>query len=386
MGSVKVLKEVNTSFFEIPTKSLKNKFYTLKYHMNVMKIPADKGELFLCNKTSEFDKYFVNSALEGNFVYLKDEIILKVYNNTLSLKEEKDIFEEVKKLKNLAVSIVVFPEKRLTVFGDFAKVPDSVADFLLKFEMTIKFVNLIGTYFINPVWVDSPRTCDTKIEHKFTFPLSEQQSQQKIDNIDKINKYLPSSASTYAKKFPIYLRTNKCAEHIERLIYVCPNCKNYFSLVSEFNCIKCTDCGTAFEISTDNAEISLTRAFSTLDEAKRFQFNVLLDTDFDDDQVIIKYDNIAFDTSKKKEKETFPNVSLIIYKNKLSYQMNDIITEIPFEMIFEFYLSKSNVLNAVVFDYESQNEFEISFKGMGRENFYIIIDLLKKFEQTSDKN
>ena len=384
MSNSKILKEnVNTTFFDIPRKSLVNKLYILKYHMNVMKIPADKGELFLCNKTSKFDKHFVNSALEGNFVYLKDKYITQLYDNTLSLKDEKDIFDEVAKLKSLAISIVVFPEKHLTTFGDFEKLPDHVASFLLRFEMNIKFINLIGTYFICPVWSATTRTCDTKLEHKFTFNLSEQKFQEKPDNIDKINKFLPSSASIYAKKFPLYMRSNRCAEYLERILYSCPNCKQFFYLYSEFNCVKCTNCGSAFEISNLNSEISLTSTFTSLDEAKNFQFGELENKNFGDDQIIVSYNNLVFNTSKKAEKETFENVKLDIYKNKIIYTMGNMSTLIPFEMIFEFYLDYENTLHANVLDDETQASFDVSFKGENRENLYILVDLLKIFEQAN---
>lgn len=379
MRNYKFLKQnVNTDYFKLPCNLLKSKITSMKYHMNNMVITPGGSELFLCNKTSQFDEMFLSKSIDGDYVVMKDEIIQSIYDNTITPQEQSEILKEVSTLKNLQISIVVFPEKHKTVFGEFAKPGSEVIDFLLSMNMNIRFINIIGSYFLNPVWTNKITVCDTKLECKFAITMSDREYLSKQDLIEKINKYMPSSAGVYAKKFPIYMRSNNCAEYLERIIYFCPHCTHLFSLYSEFNCVKCRNCGTAFEISRINAEIGLTNRFSSLDEAKDFQRELLGKVIFDKQTPIISYNHIKF-TDSQNEKAQSAYVDFSVYKEKIEYSLNGNTTSISFMDIYEAYLSDNNTLFITSIDLKEDKINYLTFRGEGRENLYILVDLFDIF-------
>lgn len=384
MNNIKFLKEnVNTKYFDLPCNNFKSKLNSIKYHFNSFKISADTTGLFLCNKTSPMDYIFINDCFEGVYAILKDEIVQKIYNDDFPYEEQKEFWSNVSTMKNLMISIVVFPEKHKTVFGDFQKLPEKIIDFLLEFNMDIKFLNLIGTYFISPVWANETRICDCKLEHRFSINLKDQKMLSREDLYEKFNKYTPSSASVYATKIPVYIRSNKCAERLERILYACPHCNAFFSLYSEYNVVKCNNCGTAFEISRINSEIGLTRIFTSLDGAKTFQFNLLKTQNLIDDKRILEYQNLKFNDFKNTQKSVMQEAVLEIYNNKIVYKVEENSNTIYFSEILDVYLSDNNTIMINAIDFNKNQTYFISFKGEKTENLYILVDLFSLYEENN---
>ena len=379
--SNKLIKDmVDTKYFEFPCNKIKSKFLALKYHLNSTKLPANNAELFICNKTSEFDKYFVNDSLEGFYVILKDEYIQKIYNKTITYEEQVGILKNVEQLRTLMVSIVVFPEKNITVFGDTQKIPKEIIEFLLGFEMDIKFLYLIGSYFINPVWTNEKRVCETKTENKFTITYKDQKILTFDEIMAKFNKYMPSSACTYAKKIPVYIRSNRCAENLEKILYTCPNCNYFFSLFSEYSLVKCGNCETAFEISPIDSEINLTKTFTSLESAKEFQFNFLKTQDLVDDKKILSYEGLNYLTERNKKQVILP-CNLSIYCNKIEYEVEGNTRTLNFFEVFDIYLTAKNTLIIEAFNFKTQRNYQLEIQGTKKENLYILVDLLEIYEE-----
>ena len=157
-------KYVNLDYFEFPYKKIKAKFLSLKFHLNAIKATCRMPEIFICNKTSPYDKYFVSHALDGYYVFLKDEVVEKIYNNSYSENELKRLYESIETLRDFFISIVIFPERHQTIFGNFSKTPQVMTDFIYSLKYNkINFINLIGTFFIRPIWANKDRICDTKL-------------------------------------------------------------------------------------------------------------------------------------------------------------------------------------------------------------------------------
>ena len=374
----KKLKElINLDYFEIPSKKLKSKVLSFKFHMNDFKLSSDEPEIFVCNKTSVYDKLFVTNCIENDFVFLKDEIIDKLYLGSFSKDERMRFFTSISQIREAKISLAIFPERHQTIFGEFANIPQKITDIILTlgFEKVV-FVNLIGTYFIKPIWLNKEQNVDARIESKFSIPIT--------DNMDKIyfnqtfNKYMPSSASTYSHKIPIYARGNHFAEYFETIFSVCPNCKSFFTLKSEYSCVKCTACESAFEFS-ENYEINLTRNFSNLDEAKQFQKDTLSSI-APTESSIVSYKKLILKVYvNDKTPEPF-NSSLDIFQNKFIYNFLDNSIEIGYNQILDLYLDYENHLHLTFFNNKNQI-VHIAFQGKNKENLYLLIELYNIFKR-----
>ena len=326
---------VNLDYFEFPCKKVKSKFLSLKFHLTNTKVDTKLTEIFICNKTSPYDKYFVSSCLENNFLILKDSAVQTLYNNNFEGDEVEDIAVNLLMLKKAFISVVIFPERHQSVIGDYSNVPDEFIDFIYDLDFDgVSFINLIGTYFIRPIWASHERICDTKIEKRFFIAPSEYDIEEFRE---KYRKYTPSSASVYSKKIPVFLRGNKLAENFESFLYVCPNCNQFFSIISEFSCLKCHNCGTAFEFS-NSGEIDLCKHFSTIDEASEFQYSLLSSIKPSFDR-LFSYNNLKvkdFFTNSTTQYMECP--SFEIYQNKIDFVLYDNKTTIPFESLIDVYI------------------------------------------------
>lgn len=370
------MKELaNLDYFEYPCKKIKSKLLSFKFHLGTIKISTQLTEIFVCNKTSPYDKFFISNCLENNFVFLKDSVVKNLYENNYSEEELDDLKHSLTILSQAFVSVVIFPEKHQSVVGDFSNISKDIIDFIYDLEFDrVSFINLIGTYYIKPIWANADRICDTKIENKFSITPIELTRQEFHD---KFRKYTPSSASVYSKRIPIYLRGNKFAEGFERFLYICPNCNKFFSVFSEFSCLKCKNCGTAFEFS-NMGTIDLCKHFTNIDEAQSFQFDILSSMK-PTYSVMFVYDTLKYKDFYENSKTILMDCERFsVFQDKITFAHLDDSITIPFDKIIDIFLDYGNKIYITWSEGEEVNKYV--FVGENRENLYIILDILQYYK------
>ncbi|MBQ8451512.1 MAG: hypothetical protein IJ538_01885 [Clostridia bacterium] len=362
-----LLEHTNLNFFDIPHGKFKSFWTSKKFGFLSSKLEDHSANIFVVNKSTKFDALFVQNYFNVPFVFLKQETLACIDDGTLKKQEEKKLLDAFKTLAENNISVVVFPERNLTVFGEVAKISINITDFLTKLKMTIKFLTIHGPFFELPVWAKKQNKCEAKfILHSIIKP-------EKIHGSDStyinalFNDSMPSSASTYARKFPINITTKTRAEGLEKVVYCCPKCKELFSIYSEFNCIKCSNCGTALEID-ENGLIALFNGIEDFDDLSKFQFNELKKLK-NLKKPLIQYHNInllqlSFEDKHKLESK----VNVEIFVNKLVYGEKII----KFTEIYDAYLLPDNILKITL-----KNGTIFGLQGETNENLYILVDLLR---------
>ncbi len=369
---INLKKFYDERFFELPASKAKNYIFSLRYSMNMMQVSSDLAEIFVCNKSSDYDKFFVSLSITSPHLFLKDEVIRKLYNSELGESETNELKNLIEQLFKSDISLVIFPEKHRTVFGDYEAIPKCITNFIKEFGKKVRFFSLINTYFIKPVWSQHENKCETKIEQRFSLSAASTRNMSDTEYNEKFNGFMPSSASTYIRKYPLFLRGKRPAENLESIIYACPHCKNLFSLYSEISCIKCENCGTAFELS-DSGELSLTRHFDSFDSAKEFQKFILMQYDFGN-KLVVGYKNIIKFTDESLNKKTSCLAELLIFADHFVLNYDGKTEKFDYSNIFDIELLPNNVLKV----YGENNQ--ILLCGKQRENFYIIFDLMEKLK------
>ena len=127
MSSTKIIKQfANPKFFDLPLNKIKSKYLSFKYGFLSQNIETINPYIFICNKTTKLDHYFVENYIQSAHVFLKDIIIQKLNNNTLLEKDKQELLKNLKLLKTAMISVVIFPEKNYSIFGDSNFLPLSV--------------------------------------------------------------------------------------------------------------------------------------------------------------------------------------------------------------------------------------------------------------------
>lgn len=363
---------INYKYFDFPKGFFKSKFTAFKFRYLNNKINLVDPYIFVCNKTTEFDRFLITNTLNGHFVFLKDSIVQQLHEGTLSDEDRTELLKSFKELKDALISVVIFPEKNVTIFGKPEILPYDITDFLYETQFDIKFLSLVGTFFAMPIWANEFRPCETRYHHQFTINYKDVKKLDSERYNDLINNYMPSSASVYSHRYNPYIRSNNKAKNLETVLYCCPNCKKFFSLFSEFNCIKCFECGTALEFSA-NGTILLSRNVTDLDSFAEFQFNELNKLKFNPKKPLIEYHPI------KVLNEFTSTQSAYMGLAKISIYCNKIIIGLPAESLVY------HLKDIVRVEFRSGNIVSLSIKtgdkillgGTNKENFYIIYDLYK---------
>lgn len=366
-----IKKYINTKFFEFPKNSFTSWLYTRKFNYVTDKIDHFHSNIYLTNKTSKLDKFFVSRTFKFDFVFLNDEYTEKILNDTISKEEKADLLHQIEILKSITVSIVIFPEKHISIFGESQHIPLSMTNFIAETKMNVRFFNLIGTYFAFPVWAPEMRPCQTRSAIQFSISRN-QLGAPSQDVHSLINNYMPSSASIYAKRFNPNIEHNKRAENLETILYCCPSCKKLFSLYSEFNCVKCKECGKVVEV-LENAEINLAKNIENLDDFKKYQFDILSHQDFSI-KPLIEYKNVLICKPDIKNSKFIPigDTDIVIYADKFIIELADNQKKTyQISKIEKINLEYNNVVRI-----KFKNE-ELILRGDNKENFYILFDLIK---------
>lgn len=362
----------NLEYFKLPMAKILNKIILSKYDFLPIELNAKTPCIFLSPKISKIDTLLINRCIKDKFVFLNDDILIKISNNTLKEKEEKLILKEINNLTKEGFSISVLYGSSPSIFGENEPITKSLALFFRKTKLDIKFLTFPGEYFADPIWADKPRK--TKI-------ISSQQitiKQRFLDGLtdDEIDTYFknstPSSSSTYLSKFPITINSNNLASGIERMMYCCPHCKNLFSIYSEYSCVKCRNCGMVIEFSPEGS-ILFSKEITSFDEIENFQFKVLQRKDFTINQ-LTEYKNIMQIIFKNCKIIAKIIINLQFYAEKLiiTNSLTNKKTPVFYEDITFIQFSKNNNVKII-----TKNAKEFYFKGNNNENFYIIKDLIK---------
>lgn len=364
-----ISKFINTDFFEFPTRPLLAKIRGLKYGVVPNYIEFINPALIICNKSSNLDKLFVSRIITSDFVFLKDKYIEKIYAGTLSDKEKELIIKSMKYLKEAFVSVAVFPENSYTIFGRCDILPRQITEFLFETTFDIKYLNIIGSYYTHPVWSKEPRRYEIKFTQQFTLPHRKLKNFKPEERNELINHHMPSSATMYAIKYPALIRSRKRAEDFETIMYLCPHCNSLFTLYSEFNCLKCKNCGSALEFSIDGA-ILLSNKLNTFDQVEDFMFDNLKRRSFSLKE-LVSYPNVSIVKKVGNKEYVIPNYTFTIYADRFVVTKGKTTRSINMSEVMNISLDYKNTVII------NLKEEQLIFRGENKENFYILIDLNK---------
>ena len=365
-----IKKFMDFRYFELPKSFFKSKFYSFKFGYLNTHLEYSNPYVIICNKTTIFDKYLLSNTLKCDFVFLKDDIVKSIYNGTLSNEDRSELLNSFKILKESFISVVIFPEHHQSVFGNTDKISIEMTNFLASLKFNLKFVNLVGTYHVYPVWANDIRRANhTKFQQQFSIYYKDVENMSSEEFNQKINSNMPSSASIYTKKYPIIIDSRIKAQNLENIIYCCPKCYSFFSLYSEYNCLKCRECLTAIEISKDTT-ITISNNHVSLEDFASNQLEKLENFGFKKGQPILTYKDIQFCIKNYKNKiKELGSMEVVLFPHKITLNKNSYNKEIKFQDITEIELTQHNTIIIKTIDNE------IILKGKNRENLYIIIDL-----------
>lgn len=375
MNKKYIEKFINEKYFDYPKSAIKSFWISKKFNYFHSPIELLNPMLIICNKTTEFDEFLLRSTISTDYVVLKEYYVRQLYANTLSDTDKKEILRNIKKLESALISVVVFPEIQMTIFGKSQTIPTRVTEFLFETKLNLKFINFVNSYFAKPIWASKFRKIQTVFNSKFNISNNFLSTLSSQERNAKINGCMPSSASIYGQKNKISIRSNKLASGLESVVFACPNCREFFTLSPELNHLKCHSCLIPFEC-THSGDIYSNGKTITFDNIEDFLSDVIKEKKFDKN-FVARYENATLNIFIHGfEAYHIKGLSLEIFTNKIKFTGIDFEKVINLKDFTSFELLPSNTLK---FNLKSTEEFSITANG--HDNLYILYLLIKEKTQ-----
>ena len=214
--------------------------------------------IILGNHVNNWDPFFVNefvdepiSFIAANSLFFNP--ILRTLLNYIGIipksKEKSDIrtIRQILRAKRHERIIGIFPEGNVTWDGSYEKIDDSTAKLIKLLKIPVIVAIISGAHLSRPRWAKSHRR--GKIDISFKKLFSEEDIKRRpIEYIhEKLNKALNHDEITWQERRQNIYKGRRLAQYLERLLFICPSCKDISSMHSRGSSFFCTHCGYSLE-------------------------------------------------------------------------------------------------------------------------------------------
>lgn len=161
--------------------------------------------------------------------------------------------KDMKRMKSVIESgnpLVIYPAGLMCEDGVSTPIPTATYKFLKWLNVDIYVARTYGTYFSMPKWTKGFRSGRTYLDVYKLFSKQEIEVADIEDIKAKTNEALLFDA--YREQEKCLVKYKNCAniEGIENVLYMCPECKNEFTIKTDKTRIFCKKCG--FEQNSDD--------------------------------------------------------------------------------------------------------------------------------------
>ena len=325
-------------FFKLPSLI----YMKLKYHFIYKKLKFDRKKHYfiLSNHQTDLDSIMLFLSLRRPLYTLATDTLL---SSGFAAKFLTHAFGVIPKRKGVSDSrsiklmlevakengdIMVFPEGNRSYAEFLYPIDESLIKLIKKCNLPIMVLNIHGGFGI------SPRFSNTKRKGKLYVELKEIIQKEEYDNIDNniLLERIKDDLKVYDSTENQLFKSNKRAEYLERMLFVCPCCKNKESLISDGNYISCA-CGLKVEYKENlHLEGNLdTFKFNILNDWYNYQKEWLKEYEVKDDIIIFSDEDIKLYKSipyKKRKLLTCGKLIVtkdyLIFNDTYKYNVSDI--------------------------------------------------------------
>ncbi len=141
--------------------------------------------------------------------------------------------------------ITIMPEARLSTVGKFEGIQDTTYKFIQKMNLPTYTLRMQGSYFANPKWGDKVRK-GALIEGslKPLFKAGEAKTLSLEEIQQRVDEALIYDEFEWLKTKPqLRYRSKTLAQGLENILFLCPKCKEKYSISTKGRRVYCEKCG-----------------------------------------------------------------------------------------------------------------------------------------------
>ena len=311
---------------------------------------------------SQSDKLIRYIASDTNYDTYWKKVVLNL-GGAIPISKGNTDFKAVKHLIRLTKAnkpVGLYPEGGRCWSGETEEVIYSTAKLIKMLKVPVYNVIIKGGYLKKPRWAQYYRKGKIFMDYKVLF------TKNQIENMDEEEIYKDMKRGIYHNDYK-WQRDNKIkftgknkAEHIERLLYLCPKCKSLDSIYSHGDNFHCKSCGEKWNI--DDYGFIKGEFFQDTVQWNKWQKDLLYKKIKEENLEIISGEIKLKKFNSYGEKILDENVEINLSSMKIEIKINTTVEEIKIENvkavsitlldIFEFYNSRDEKFR-IVFDPKS---------------------------------
>lgn len=337
------IKKKEPLFFRL-IKALVALFVRLAWHY---KYPKDNGLkknepfVLLSNHQTDADPIFVRVGMKRFFYLLSsDNVFSKKFISWFltwmgGIPKRKGVpdFESVKRMLEIAKdggSIGIFPEGNRSYAEFQFYIAPNFASLLKKMKLTIVLFNIHGGFGSFPRFGAKRRKGPLYGEIKRIIRYDEYKDMP----VEELTEIIKENLKVFDSESGELYKSDKRAEYLERMFFVCPKCGKLHTLESNGNYIRCKSCGLEVEytedlkLRSDDKDFKYTRLVEWYD----YQKEVIKKLEITDDVIFTDKDVELASVNPYEPFKVVATGEMKLYKDKL--------------VVGDFVLEVTNIMSA----------------------------------------
>lgn len=321
-------------------------YFKFRYNLHHDKpIKIKDGALIISNHTTTLDPIMIGSLFKEPLYYMASKDILqhrfigKILKYLVNpIGKEKGNSSDIQAIKDcIKVSkeggnICIFAEGNRTFNGSLGNVDFSIVKLAKLLKKPLVICNIKGGYPTDPRWARTIRKGRMNVSVKHIYKYDEFKD---MENDDLYNLILSDMTVDDYNFYPKYKGRRK-AEHLEKILYICPCCKNKHTIYTKKNKIYCSLCNLEvtylnnLKFKSNKEEFQLENVLDWYN----YQLDIIKKEEYLNENEIIYKDEIdVYEPRMYKKKKKIGTGMIMLYNNKIVLHLNKQTIDIPFDFI-----------------------------------------------------
>ncbi len=210
--------------------------------------------LILGNHSQVYDAFFVSSAAKVHIRWVAGAVLFKLFGlktllgrwiGGIAKQQGRSDLHTIRTISNALKSgdnVGLFPEGTRTWDGESLSFDRSTAKLIKILHVPVIIINLEGIYATKPRWADKKRVGSPIIRILPPLPKETIASMTKDELYAYLIENLGFSYRAWQEENHVPFKGKALAEGLQRVLYLCPDCKSYSTLQTKKDLISCTKC------------------------------------------------------------------------------------------------------------------------------------------------
>ena len=217
----------------------------------------DQPYLLLSNHYGRYDPFIISHFIKKrpNFIssdaILRDKVIGTLFKGLGAMPKKKGvrdshIIREMVKVVRGGGALSLFPEGTRTWTGETQYIDPSIAKLIRLLKVPVITARMKGAYAFDPRWAESIRRAEIEIDYNLAIDKEDVSRLSEDKILDIIREDLYQDDVEYQRIKKIKIRSGRRAEHIDLVLFQCPDCSSFAGFTDTRNNFSCKNCSKSY--------------------------------------------------------------------------------------------------------------------------------------------